>query len=202
LTSLVLDIIVAFIFLFFVVRFGSKGFVRSFFHIVCGLLSLLFSFVLSEKLSPAISEKFVEPFIGDKTSVIADKFSELFSFNYDFLGGIFNPFTSLSKWAAEELSGNISVLVTRIFLFLILFVAFSLLLKTITIFIDSLFKLPVLSTLNKIGGALMGFFLRRSHRIRALRGLYRSACALRRNPIFDVYRRRREKHLPFPVFLG
>jgi hypothetical protein len=122
-------------------------------------LSLLY-FVRAQRKKncpPAISEKFVEPFIGDKTSDIADKVSELFSFNYDFLGGIFNPFTSLSKWAAEELSGNISVLVTRIFLFLILFVAFSLLLKTITIFIDSLFKLPVLSTLNKIGGALMGF---------------------------------------------
>ncbi len=152
----ILDIVFILIALFFVVRFAKKGFIRSVLEAVSGIISFVLAFILSGKLSSAVSEKYITPFIENKSIDVVGRIKEIFSNESDALS--FLPIEKIAEMAKEEVLIRISGVIARGLLLVLLFLLFLLVFKTITSLINGLFSLPILSGFNMLLGAGIGAF--------------------------------------------
>lgn len=176
---LIYDLGIAALLLFFLWRGYRKGFILT----LCGLLAVFVAFVGAAVISDALAEPMsalIRPMVEDwvleilnervasDPSIPATEFSLLSVLgvlgSIPFFSGLTEMFREALESGTAEVAGSAalalaeyaSLQLARVLLFLVAFVAVLLLWWFISHALDLAFRLPVLSTLNRWSGALLG----------------------------------------------
>jgi len=173
-----LDIILIAIILFCAINGMIKGFVKTLF----GLTSTIVALVLTLLISPQVSGLIInntsfDQMIGEKTvelleieDLMGDQDTEL---EEVILSGAINLPGNIirfleknntpeindkleAKGLGDYISGSIATMAVNAFVFLITFLIVSLLLNAIVIVLDILTRLPIVKSMNKLGGFSVG----------------------------------------------
>ncbi|MDF1618360.1 CvpA family protein [Petrocella sp. FN5] len=176
-----LDIILIAIILFCAINGMIKGFVKTLF----GLTSTIVALVLTLLISPQVSGLIInntsfDQMIGEKTvellnieNLMGDQDAEL---DEVILSGAINlPGNILrfleknntpeindkleAKGLGDYISGSIATMAVNAFVFLIVFLIVSLILNAVVIVLDILTRLPIVKSMNKLGGFSVGLLI-------------------------------------------
>ena len=169
--SIALDIICAVIFLWAVIASWRKGFIKS----ILGLASVIAAFVVSKKYTPDFALWIDKNFMNGKVGELLDSFASSNKDVSSMIESVTSLFESMKqivpssefgmsgttaaesiKTAMDSFTAALSYSLSEIAAFILLFIATFIVCKIVIFFIDLIFKLPVLDTINKGFGFLFG----------------------------------------------
>lgn len=169
--ALLLDAVIAIVLIYCVVTGARRGFVMTFCSLVAVLISLFGGWYLSTYYAEPLQEK-IEPFIAEKLLAAPVESTQpeavppagpdgdgsfLDRFSQSIQEQVSQQVTNLKTAAAEEIASSLSSLLARSVLFLAGFTVLQLLWRTISRALNLVAKLPVLRTLNRFLGGIIGF---------------------------------------------
>ena len=168
--AIIIDVVAVLLFLFFLWRGKRRGFIKTF----AGILALILAFwgagVLADYTAPAISEKYVTPWVSDFIAPKVEAENPETPTEFEALlieigvpEGMASDLITARPVAelAENASVTLSEKLTYAILCLVYFILLLLVLKLLFRVVDKIFDLPVLnfanSTLGLICGGIFGF---------------------------------------------
>lgn len=181
-TAILIDVILIAILLFFLIRGMRKGLILS----LCGLLAVLVALVganmIADHLAPRVAEAMEPRFAAAIEETLGQELEERLAQSGAEAEGVLNDLlsalqgTSLYQSISDALqkvvdqgidevgetlgvviAQSIALSVARVLLFFISFVLLLVAWNLLSHALDLAFRLPVLSTLNGLGGAALGF---------------------------------------------
>ena len=170
-TALLLDAVIVIVLVYCVTAGARRGFVRTFCSLIAVLISLGGGWYLSTYYAEPLQEK-IEPFIMEKLlsapveglqpeftppAGMSGDGSFLDRFSQSIQEQVEQQVNNVKTAAAEEIAASLSSLLARSVLFLAGFTVLQLLWKTISRALNLVAKLPVLRTLNRFLGGVIGF---------------------------------------------
>jgi uncharacterized membrane protein required for colicin V production len=171
--SLVLDVILLIIAAMCLIGGYKKGFIRSVMNLVTAVVSFLAAYALTPRVAAYINEKFLMNMIsGDikdtldsLTSVTGGDLVKLFSDMPEALSNMLSRYNSdvtaataadTSEGLARTIASPAVETISTAIAFLVIFIAAVIVMKLITLILDSVFKLPLLNGANKALGLVFG----------------------------------------------
>ncbi len=185
--ALALDALILLVGIIIILTAARKGLIRAIMGLVSSVASFIVAYAYTPLLAEYIREHYVlERITGNISETLKgwafDTSSDLYNLdrllgsqNNDFSGVLNRYGVTLEQIAdrlrglvgvsetevntvAEEIASPTSTILSTVIAFLLLFVAAFLVLGVVTWILDSIFKLPVLSGINKLLGILFGLF--------------------------------------------
>lgn len=154
---MIIDIIAIAILVICIYSGIKKGFVKAFFGTVSFFLALILTFAFTEAAFGYAKQSGIGTFIYEKTAVkIVDESAE--EENEGFLEtlidkkGIMEKASEAQKNISEEIGDTVLKLLTAV----VLFVGFTIILKILSMLLNTAAKLPLLKSFNKFGGFFAG----------------------------------------------